>query len=213
MKICCVLHNVSPMKKFLLACSALFCVFPFAATLCNSAQAATITLTIAGTGSGSLDGNIFTDLSFQWVLVYDSTVFDSDWGANDPIFLNPTSTITLDGVVNPISVTEDHGVWVSNNSSLLLGPVRMSGGTPGFDILRIEGESAWAGITAPYDSTSITSADFSQFTSISTDQGLLTMNSGTVTSVSAVPEPATLSLLATVLCAGGVWLGRSRSRK
>ena len=164
--------------------------------LCVFAQAGIVTVTIAGTGSGTLNGASFTDKTFEWVLMYDTTIYTTPWGADSPIFLNPDSVITLQGEADSISVTQDHGFWVGANwpGHFQLAPILMTGNSPDGNILDAYGTPFWDGVSA-FTASSIDSG-FGQFIDITTDQGLLTMNSGTISSVvAAVPEPASAMML------------------
>ena len=202
-------------KTIFSICVGLLCVSPFAASLCPSAQAETVTVTITGIGSGSLGDAPFASKSFAWSLTYDTTSYSSIWGVNQPIFLNPVSVITLQDNPTPVNVTQEQGVWVYNTDQLWMAPISMVSGAPApenTNILTIKGDPAWNGFSQPYQSANITSADFSQFSGISTDQGSLTMASGMVTSVAATPEPSSIALLAA--SGGGLaLLARSRKRR
>jgi len=185
-------------KTILLICSGLACVFPFAASLCVSAQADTVTIIISGKGSGSLGGTPFATQAFEWVLTYDTTNTYPGLPPGQSLFLNPISTISLhDTHPAPFIVNQEQGVYLDSSTGLYLASVLMSSGTPVSNILTIQGTPVWSGLTAPYQATSITSSDFSQFVNISTaGLGLLTMDTGTVTSVAAAPEPSIIALLA-----------------
>ena len=156
--------------------------------LCPSAQAKVITASITGVASGTLGDTQFDNTSFLWTITYDTTSYSSVWGADQPIFLNPVSVITLQGVPSPISVTQEHGLWVYDTAYLWFAPIWLSGPSSGYDMVQIQGSFKWNGFTAPYQADYISPYPQSQFNtsySISTDQGLLTFSSGTVTSVSA----------------------------
>jgi hypothetical protein len=163
---------------------------------CAFAQADLVTLTITGNGSGTLGGVSFSSKMFEWALTYDTTLYAAPWGESQPIFLDPVSVLTLEGTTNPINITQEHGVFVSgyaNNFSC--APIRMTGNSASSNILSINGAAFWDGRSS-FTASSFSSAQFNQFNSISTDQGLLTMSSGTVSSlVAAVPEPATALIL------------------
>ena len=165
-----------------------------------SARAEMIAVTITGVGNGTLvSGNVSTTIPdntpFVWTLTYDPSSYGLlDGDSGQPIFyLTPgASVITLGGAPGGDStrliVTKEHGLWVNNDpSNLCLAPIEMSGDIAGSNILKVQGTPPWDGftVTEPYASSSITDALFYSNISISTDQGLLTFSSGTVTSVSA----------------------------
>lgn len=169
---------------------------------CGISAADMVTLTINGTGSGSLGGVSFANKMFEWTLIYDTTSYAIPWGETQPIFLNPTSILTLEGEANPINLTQEHGVYVNKEDAgaFSIAPIRMTGSSPGSNILSVGGTLGWDGISS-FTSTSISYAALNQFSNITTDQGSLTMDTGTVSSiVSVVPEPAS----ALMIVAGGL---------
>ena len=206
-------------KTIMLMCGGLACVFLFAASLCVSAQADVITVTISGSGSGSLGGQAFAPQAFEWVLTYDTT---NTYSGSNPslslgqvLFLNPLSSISLhDTHPAPLILDQAQGVYLDSNTGLYMAPVLMSAGDPTTNILTITGTPAWNGLSAPYQSTAITGADFSQFVNITTSgQGLLTMdNTSSVTSIATAPEPSGLTLLA-IAGAGIALVARSRRKR
>jgi hypothetical protein len=198
-----MLHKrFSLMKNIFLVFGSSFGILFLAAALCPSAQASPITVTITGTGTGTLNSETlgiteFTNTGFVWTLIYDSASYNTDiWGLYEPIFLNAISEITVQGIADPIHVTQEHGLWVQNTahvhpdglSYLWMAPVFMVDGGPHptrTNILTILGSIGWTGFTAPYQSNGSLDPDFSQFFDVATEQGLLSMTSGTVTSVTA----------------------------
>lgn len=163
-----------------------------------SAHATIMTLNMSGTGSGSLDGVSFSEKAFTWEIIYNSENFDPDWGVTMPVFTPLISSIfTLQGNASPINITEGHGLWVNNTTVLHFAPIRYSGDAPDTNILTIYADNlpGWDG-ESEYSQTGAFDAGFSQFSNINTDQGILAVSSGSVTSVTAVPEPATAGLLA-----------------
>lgn len=161
------------------------------------ALAGTMTATITGIGSGSLDGISFTDQMFSWAITYDTTVFTTEpFGTDVPIFLNPVSVITLQDEVNPIGITQEHGLWVdTSGAGFSCGTIKMTGLVEGDDILDVDGTLFWDGVSI-FEFSSINSGFFDQFVDITTDRGLLTMDSGTVSSfTAAVPEPASVMMI------------------
>lgn len=155
------------------------------------------TLTITGTGSGTLNGSSFSNDSFIWTLNYSTSNPYLGWGANQPVYTVSSSQLTLDGTPLTVSVTgasSASGLWYDwDASSLSLAPMF---GNPGGNILTIISGEGWDG-ASDYSSTSIGYASFSQFYNLATDQGALTMSSGNVSSLAIagyVPEPSTLAL-------------------
>ena len=220
-----LLHSSSlPMKtirNILLICSGIACVLPFAASLCVSARADVITVTISGTGSGTYGVTPFTNEAFHWNLTYDTNTafYFEAWGPTWPTFVVSSSVITLEGEIPAtINFTVAQGIWIEDTSSLSMAPIILNSGSDpaaNYDILDITGDPAWNGFTGPYPSTPSTgvSGNFAQFIAIDTDQGPLTMDSSsTVTSVTATPEPSSIALLA-ASGAGLALLVRSRKRR
>jgi hypothetical protein len=161
-----------------------------------SSATAQSTLTIDGTGSGTLNGVGFTGDSFVWTLTFPSTVAYTAWGPTQPVYATLTSQITLNGG-SVINVTGSAGLWFSFGSPGTLNIAPMNG-IPGANILSIfTATPGWDGISA-YTSATLPNNSFSQFNSIATDHGSLTMSSGSVSLVTisgiAVPEPSTLAL-------------------
>lgn len=189
-------------------CTVLCFAFPFAAGVCLSpAQAAVITITISGTAAGTPNGNTFDTQAFDWILTYDTTnTYSGPLDPGQSLFLNPVSEISLhDTHPDLFHITAEQGLFFDGSTNLYLAPVLMSSGSPTSNILTIQGNPSWSGLSGPYQSTSITSANFSQFVGISSDLGLLTMDdiSNAVTSVSTgVPEP---SIMAILLATGAGW--------
>lgn len=170
------------------------------------AQASIVTLSMSGTGSGSLDGVGFTDKTFTWDISYDSESINSKWGSAQPIFTNLfSSVISLQDETDPINITQDHGVWVYDTTALWFAPIKMSGTSTGGNILTVYDSSmpGWDG-TSDYSQAGGIDADFGQFYYITTDQGTLELSSGTLDSVNAaIPEPATIGLIG--LFGGGIF--------
>lgn len=189
-------ERFSPMKSTFLAFCSAFGILLLATSLCPSAHASPITVTITGTtGSGRLltfEGEtqvetLFTDSAFVWTLTYDSTSFYTDpnidaWGANHAIFFVTSSVLTVEGIAAPINVTQDHGLWVYDTSNLpgphlWMGPVFLSSGIAAGNILGIEGtiptSPTWNGKTTPYQWSGTFRPDFRRFVDLATDQGLL----------------------------------------
>jgi hypothetical protein len=169
------------------------------------------TLTITGTGSGTLNGVGFTDDSFLWVLNYSTTAPYTGFGADSTVYTTMSSQITLNGG-SPVTVTGSTGTWLdyANSGDFDLAPMQ---GIPGSNILTIYGTPGWNG-TSAFTSQANPGSSFSQFNSIVTDNGPLTISSGSVSLVTlsgaAVPEPSTLALTAV----GGLgWLLLFRKRK
>jgi len=155
--------------------------------------------TITGTGSGTLNGVEFTDSSFQWTMDITTNRY-TGWGPSQPIYAWTLSEITLSGVASPINVTQDAGLfaWLDTpDNSFFVAPIRMNGSTPLSNILTLSGTPDWDGVLS-FTSTSMTTMSFNQFSGLQTDQGALSMPSGTITSVSfagtPVPEPSALAL-------------------
>ncbi|MCC7299877.1 MAG: hypothetical protein IT583_02230 [Verrucomicrobia bacterium] len=181
--------------------------------LCALVQADLVTLTISGTGNGSLNGISFSDKMFEWAITYDTTLYAAPWGENQPIFLDPVSVLTLEGTANPINITQEHGVFVSGYAdNFSCAPIRMTGNNASANILSINGTAFWDGRSS-FTASSFSSAQFNQFNGVSTDQGLLTISSGTLSSlVAAVPEPASSLLIgcgATLIALVRRFYGRS----
>ncbi len=176
------------------------------AVMAGAARSELVTLTINGVGSGTLGASAFTDKIFQWTMTYNPAVYYASWGAADPIFLHPTSIITLGGVASPIGVTENHGLWVENTTSLYFAPIKMISDTnPGSNILLIRDPSSpsWNGRTSlTIDSFKGGAIDFGQFSNIQTNQGLLTMTGGTIGT--PVPEPAAFFQMGALLGMSGI---------
>ncbi|MCX6971945.1 MAG: hypothetical protein NTV93_17560 [Verrucomicrobia bacterium] len=189
------------MKSIFLVFGSAFGILLLAAGLCPSAQASQITVTITGTGTGTLNSPTlgvteFFDTPFVWTLTYDSgsSYKDSNteaWGTNHAIFLNATSKITVEGVTDPIHVTQEHGLWVYDTfqdagfAYLYMAPVFLANNTATGNILTIQGSIGWTGFTTPYESRGPVTGYFSPFIDLATDQGLLTMTAGSITSVTA----------------------------
>lgn len=180
------------------------------AVISASAQS---TLTITGTGSGSLNGVGFTDDSFVWTLTFPDTVAYTGYGPQQPVYATTTSQITLNG--GPvINVTGSPGLWfdldfADSTSILYFSPQT---GIPGGDILDIAGTPYWDGVSA-YTSDANPGSSFNQFNNIATDQGMLDVNSGSVSlvtiDITPTPEPSTLALAGL----GGLGLLLFRRRK
>lgn len=187
------------MKNILLVFSGALGFLLLAAGLCPSAQATQITVTITGNATGTLNSEPLgvPELTpFVWTLTYDTDSFYTDsntgeWGTNHAIFLNAVSEIAVEGVTDPIHVTQEHGLWVYDTVPdrefrfLYMAPVFLANGAAIGNILTIEGSIGWTGFTAPYQSNGPVTGYFSQFFDVATDQGLLSMSDGTITSVTA----------------------------
>jgi hypothetical protein len=102
-------------------------------------------------------------------------------------------------------------MWINFSSpdSFAMAPMN---GIPGPNILTIFGTPGWDGVSA-FTSDADPNSGFNQFYGIATDQGVLSMPSGTVSLVTItgapVPEPSTLALAGL----GGLGLLLFRRRK
>jgi hypothetical protein len=169
------------------------------------------TLTITGTGSGTLNGVAFSNNSFLWVLTYSTSSPYTGFGANSTVYTTSTSQISLNGGT-AFNVTGSTGTWIDYATSGHFSLAPMAG-KPGPNILTITGTPGWDGVSA-FTSQANPTANFGQFTSIATAQGALTMSSGsvslvTLSGVAPVPEPCTLAL-AGMSGLGGLMLFRRR---
>lgn len=178
------------------------------------AQAAVVSLTMEGTGSGSLNGVSFTDAAWTWSIEYDTAHCTQPW-ANGNLFTEPvSSTMTIQGFATPINITQEHGLYaIVDLGCLGIGTIRTKGTTPEGDILYTVDNTkpAWNGMTS-YTASGGVTAYFNQFTAISTDQGGLDMASGTLQSIqaTAVPEPASSAVIFALAAGGFVVLRRAR---
>jgi hypothetical protein len=160
-------------------------------------------LSITGTGSGTLNGVGFSNDTFDWMITFSTANPTIPWGPTQPIYTILMSQITLQGVGSPINVTQSEGLFVAidpyyaSSGLFFIAPIRMTGSTPGANILGINGTTFLDGLSS-FTSSTITTGNFGQFTGVATDQGSLTMNAGTVNlvtvTVEPVPEPTTLAL-------------------
>jgi hypothetical protein len=170
-----------------------------ALALAPGAAAAPISYQLAGLATGSLGGISFTDAPFHLTGIGDT---------NDTVTLNPGTfgtqlsalTFTLDGFIAP---EVDQAVFAFNNQGAQgSGFQRGTVAAPGSDFVDFS-----AAAFGTYDHVSplgpISVSLFLALGSISTNQGALTFTnlSGlvytvTTDSVVAVPEPASLALLA-----------------
>jgi hypothetical protein len=159
------------------------------------------TLTITGTGSGTLNGVGFSNEAFDWTFTFSTNNPNLTEGSLGPIYTLSVSQITLQGEGSPINVTQSEGLFVYYGWSghYELGPINMTGTTPGAFIMEVYGTPypSWDAVSA-FTSDANPSLILNSFTDIATDQGSLTMNSGTVSLVTItaepVPEPSTLAL-------------------
>jgi hypothetical protein len=163
-----------------------------------SQAAAQGTVTITGTGSGTVDGSPFSNSSFIWTLTYSTNSPYTGFGANSTVYTTLTSQISLQAFNNPtLNVTGSPGMWINNANpnSFSLAPMA---GIPGANILTITGTPGWNGVNAFTSQANPTSA-FNQFVNIATSAGDLTMSSGsvsqvTIAGIAPVPEPSTIAL-------------------
>ncbi len=156
------------------------------------------TLTIAGTGSGTLNGVGFSNDSFLWTLTYSTNSPYTGFGADSTVYTTLTSQISLQGGA-AFNVTGSPGVWIDYAIAGFFDLAPMAG-IPGANILTVYGNPGWDGVSA-FTSQAGPSSSFSQFNSIATAQGPLTMSSGsvslvTISGVTPVPEPSTLAIAA-----------------
>jgi hypothetical protein len=169
------------------------------------------TVTITGTGSGTLNSVGFSNDSFLWTLTYSTSSPYTGFGANSTVYTTLTSQISLQGG-SAFNVTGSTGTWINNSSpgSFNLAPMA---GIPGSNILTVSGTPGWDGVSA-FTSQANPGSAFNQFVNVATALGPLTMNSGsvslvTISGVAPVPEPATLAL-ATVGGLGALVMCRRR---
>jgi hypothetical protein len=156
------------------------------------------TLTITGTGNGTLNGVEFSNNSFLWTLTYSTNSPYTGFGANSTVYTTLTSQMSLQGGT-AFNVTGSTGTWIdySSPSSFNLAPMN---GIPGANILTVAGSPGWDGVSA-FTSQANPGSGFSQFVNVATEQGALTMDSGSVSLVTLsgfapVPEPSTWALMA-----------------
>jgi hypothetical protein len=154
------------------------------------------TLTIAGTGSGTLNGVGFSNDSFLWTLTYSTNSPYTGFGADSTVYTTLTSQISLQGGT-AFDVNGSPGVWIDYAIAGFFDLAPMAG-IPGANILTVYGNPGWDGVSA-FTSQADPSSSFSQFDSIATAQGPLTMSSGsvslvTISGVTPAPEPSTLAL-------------------
>jgi PEP-CTERM motif-containing protein len=155
------------------------------------------TVTITGTGSGTLNGIGFSNNSFLWTLTYSTNSPYTGFGANSTVYTTLTSQISLQG--GPaFNVTSSTGTWINYSSPGSFNLAPMSG-IPGSNILTISGTPGWNGFSA-FTSQANPSAAFNQFVNVATAQGALTMSSGsvslvTISGAAPVPEPSTYALM------------------
>ncbi len=160
-----------------------------------SSASAQGTLTITGTGSGTLNGVGFSNNSFLWVLTYSTMSPYTGFGAGSTVYTTLTSQISLNGG-SAFNVTGSPGVWIANTIAGHINAAPMVA-IPGSNILTMYGTPGWDGVSA--FTSSNPSSQFNQFNNIATDLGALTMSSGsvsllTISGVAPVPEPSTLAL-------------------
>ena len=183
----------SPLRAFynLGLCAALL-------TLGAALHAQSETVTYLGTGTGSLNGVGFTNANFDFVVTYDPSLPLVGGAYATTSAMMTLSGFNGDAAFSVTGVTNEYVVSTAGLTEFATqGPGQQY--NPGFNaqILAAYQFEAWDGVSA---ATFLSPAGvFNQFVGAETTQGLLTMNTGTMTSFSvsgtAVPEPSTYAAL------------------
>jgi hypothetical protein len=167
----------------------------------NATAQSTFTATYTGTGSGNFGGTEFSDTSFVWAITFDTTNPNLYFGSIVPCYTILDSVIGFpDSGLPTANITQpaDLMFFTPPNDNFMLSPITVVDGNPYAYIMGVMGSPDFD-LGTPFTATTFSWQFFDQFVDITTDQGLLTMNSATlsqvtVTGVEPVPEPATLAL-------------------
>lgn len=163
------------------------------------AAAATVTYTISGVGNGTLQGTAFSNTAFTITLLGDPATVQNfgAYNAIDPLL---SADVNLTGIGDAVLSVATRLGALSSGSTTFFSHATSSGGDL-FDITGLTGFN----LIQPYGPVSLPITDasaLSQFSSVSTSLGALTLSSLSGTTfqftagggVSSVPEPASLAL-------------------
>ena len=205
--------NASRPVSALISAAAFAAALGFAAP--HRAQAAPITYTFTGTGSGSLGSTSFTNANFVVSLVADTANIDTTtFGPSTPSVLVTSSMISITGL-SPATITEQLRVF-NNKSSQIAGFTA----TSGFDRYDVS-SSALSNYNLDTNFGPITGDLLgSDLIDLATNSGTLNLTASNptstfqaVTNAAAAPEPGTLPLVGMGIVSGlGVVRGVRRRK-
>lgn len=173
------------MKKWLLAVLLMGMV--------SSAWSGVVDATVTGIGTGSLDGNSFSDESFEWTIQYDSADFYS--------YETHHKIDSADFSLNQISIQGQPTANITSSINMFVRDDRENMLCWGFqkpndffDVIDNE-MPMWDGVSA-YSATGDYDDSWFPSFSLETDRGTLSLDPSGVTDFTAVPEPAITGILA-----------------
>src|SRR4051812_19407089 len=180
------------------------------------ATGAVVSYQIAGTGSGSLGGAIFTDAAYNILITGDTTTIASCSVFDVCEDVSPTTAVVTIAGLGSVAITHSTRVGVDRDNNAIFfgyGP----GGADLLDFSITETEESAFNFQAGYGPiSSSTLFALNQFHDIDTNGGLLSLGeSGAITFLSfvpsAVPEPGTWAMILLGFGAIGCVMRRRRT--